>query len=103
MQSRQGSPGAADLLSPAVTSFGGEAAGQGFRAPRWVRAFEGEYRDAKRVLAALEERSIPGELTFPEQQPTGTTVLVRVHGRYSEESRALVREMGFEPPAMTWD
>jgi hypothetical protein len=84
-------------------SFGGEAVGMAFRLPRWVRVFEGEYRDAKHVVSALEERSIPTELTFPKTMSTSTTVLVRVHGGFADEARELVRSMGFNPPSLSWE
>jgi hypothetical protein len=52
--------------------------------PRWVEVFRGEYRRARRVMEALEDRRISTELTFPEEDDG--SVLIRV--LESDEMRA---------------
>jgi GNAT superfamily N-acetyltransferase len=63
-----------------------------FEGRRWERFFEGEFSQAKQIMARLEAEDVPNRMTFPETQPTPTTVVVEVMRRWLPRARELLDE-----------
>jgi hypothetical protein len=63
------------MVKAVFGSFGGARAADAydFEATKFVPLFEGDYRVAKRVLAKLEQGSIPAKLTFPDRNGAAST------------------------------
>jgi hypothetical protein len=57
---------------------------------RWIRLFEGEYSEAKKVIDRLDAASVPNRLSIPEDGATSSTVAVAVMRRSLPYARVLI-------------
>jgi hypothetical protein len=74
-----------------VTTFGGlNAKAWDFEGRQWVTAFEGDFTEAKRIMARLDEEEVPNRLGFPEHQVTPFTVKIEVMRRWLPQAHQLM-------------
>ena len=63
--------------------------GLDFEGRRWERFFEGEFSEAKEIMARLDAGNVPNRMTFPERQETAMKVVIEVRHRWLPKAREL--------------
>jgi hypothetical protein len=61
-----------------------------FEGNQWVPLFEGDYAEAKTIMARLDAEKVPNRMAIPEDRRTSFSVLVEVMRRSLPEAQRVM-------------